>query len=31
MAIMAIDLAIVAAFPHISLWLPHLLFGYPIN
>lgn len=31
MIIMAIDLAIVAAFPHISLLLPHLLFGYPIK
>ena len=30
-AIMTINLAIVAAFPHISLWLPHLLFGYPIK
>lgn len=31
MVIMAINLAIVAAFPSISLLLPHLLFGYPIR
>ena len=30
-AIMAMNLAIVAAFPHISLLLPHLLFAYPIK
>jgi C4-dicarboxylate transporter DctM subunit len=29
--IMLVDLAIVALFPHISLLLPHLLFGYPIR
>lgn len=28
--IMLINLAIVAAFPHISLMLPHILFDYPI-
>jgi C4-dicarboxylate transporter, DctM subunit len=28
--IMAIDLAIMAAFPMIPLLLPHLLFGYPL-
>jgi C4-dicarboxylate transporter DctM subunit len=31
MLIMGVDLAVVAAFPHISLLLPHLLFGYPIK
>lgn len=31
MLIMGVDLAIVAAFPHISLMLPHILFDYPIN
>jgi C4-dicarboxylate transporter DctM subunit len=29
--IMLVDLAIVAAFPHISLMLPHVLFDYPIH
>lgn len=31
MVIMAIDLALVAAYPMIALLLPHLLFGYPIR
>ena len=31
MLIMGVDLVIVAAFPHISLMLPHILFDYPIN
>jgi Na+/glutamate symporter len=29
MAIMALDMAIMAIFPVIPLLLPHLLFGYP--
>jgi C4-dicarboxylate transporter DctM subunit len=29
--IMLIDLAVVAAFPHISLLLPHILFDHPIR
>jgi len=28
--IMIIDLAIMAAFPVIPLWIPHLLFDYPL-
>ena len=31
MVIMVVNLAIVAAFPYLSLILPHLLFGYPIK
>lgn len=31
MVIMVVDLAIVAAIPHISLLLPHILFGHPIR
>lgn len=31
MVIMAVDLAVVAVFPHISLLLPHILFGHPIR
>ena len=31
MLIMALDLVIVAVFPHVSLILPHILFGYPIK
>jgi C4-dicarboxylate transporter DctM subunit len=31
MVIMVLDLALLAAFPQISLLLPHLLFGYPIK
>jgi C4-dicarboxylate transporter DctM subunit len=31
MLIMGADLAVVAAFPRISLWLPHVLFGYPLE
>ena len=31
MLIMTVDLAIVAVFPHISLLLPHILFGHPIK
>lgn len=30
-SIMLIDLALVAVLPHLSLALPHLLFGYPIK
>jgi C4-dicarboxylate transporter DctM subunit len=29
--IMLLDLAVVAALPHISLMLPHLLFDYPLR
>ena len=28
--LMVADLAILAAFPRLSLWLPHALFGYPL-
>ncbi len=31
MLIMTVDLAIVAVFPHISLLLPHILFGHRIK
>jgi len=31
MAIMLVDMVLVAVFPQISLELPHILFGYPIH
>ncbi|MBI4507290.1 MAG: TRAP transporter large permease subunit [Chloroflexi bacterium] len=31
MLIIVVDMVIIALFPHIPLWLPHVLFGHPIR